>query len=135
MNPNSASGADIERMATAVYNGIEMQNLQDDCGKPFWFLQAWLTLLTHGKFSFSTAKKTRDGKTFTGDKKSTSLSLESDAELVLDVATEVLEEAPVFSIAKKRPIGLKRAKDVKQQQHQEQTFKNIRIAKQSAEAQ
>ena len=44
------SPEDMIRMSTGLFNGIDMGRVDDDCGKPFRFLQAWDVLQHHEKF-------------------------------------------------------------------------------------
>ena len=39
-HPTCVSIGDIVNMATALYNGIEINGVEDDCGKPFRFIQS-----------------------------------------------------------------------------------------------
>ena len=48
--PTSIFMEDIVNMATALYNGMKINGLQNECGKPFRFIQSWRILRKHEKY-------------------------------------------------------------------------------------
>jgi len=112
---------------------VEIGSVQDDCGKYFRFLGAWKILRTHEKFIVATEEKYQGKKTASNSVKSPAKSIQSGAELIEEHDTANKEQSSGSSRDKKRPVGRKRAKDLKD--IQEQRAKKLRIARQSVEAQ
>ena len=49
-NPSNTTDDDVIRLATGLFNGMQMAGVEDDCGKPFKHLDVWRMLREHPKF-------------------------------------------------------------------------------------
>lgn len=61
MQPTGTNGNDIVQLATGLYNGKEMRNALDDCGKDFKFLPAWNVLKEYPRYSPVRAMSDKEG--------------------------------------------------------------------------
>lgn len=118
--PTGVSSSDLIRMATALFNGVDITNASDDCGKPFRFLQAWEVLKTHEKF-------------MAGAEKPESAQTPPEGE---DGGTENSTQEPNGDVKKpseSRPVGRRRAKNALQVQ--KDSKEKLCLASESVQAQ
>ena len=118
MHPTGVSLGDMINMATALYNGMEITGVEDDCGNPFWFIKSWRILRNNENYmgGGEVSRKSESNKL------SPETSVESGAELII---TDDVED----SGRKVRPVGWKRAKS--SEQKNAETAKKIRLAAES----
>jgi len=117
------SPGDIIRMATGVFNGIDMNNASDDCGKPFKCIDAWEVLRKHEKFMVSADGRSGGSEPVnmagTSEKEDHSSPGASHNVITGDAKTVTLKDEI-------RPPGRKRAKDLLQRQRD--SAKKLRLA-------
>jgi len=110
------SARDLISMATALLNGVEMSEAQEDYGKPFRFLSAWEVLRHHEKFAAAMTA-------------STSAAESSKEREKVDESDAKTESVPLVE----RPIGRRRAKEALHKN--EDSKKKLRLAVESVAAQ
>lgn len=118
-------------MTTALYNGVEIENVEDDCGKPFRFAKEWRVLSHHQKFMVSTRGSQQGENLYnalsnTGTGDSGGVANEEGTEQHQDIS----EHSVSFS---DRPVGRKKAKMMKTKS--KENAKNLPLAAESVATQ
>ena len=86
--PTGVSAEDMIRMSTGLFNVIDMGRVDDDCGKPFRFLQAWDVLQHHEKFMSALSLSSKAHKSDPGISAEVTRSTNEDAASTVGVKNE-----------------------------------------------
>lgn len=130
MKPTGTSPDDLNNLATALYNEVDVCNANDDCGAPFKFMMAWRVLCEHPKFMME-AENSGDSAggqhgVVAGEDGSSNADITEGGGG--DASTDRSDEK-----GSKRPVGRRKAKD--DAKRDEMACKKLRLAEDAIEAQ